>query len=245
MSMGTGVMAERKALGSPRLRARIAGVLYALEGTAAVFGGVYMRGQFIVAGDAAATTEKILAHEALFRWAFAAALLAVAFHLAYTVLLYQLFRPVDRTVALLALVAGVVAGALQAFAVLFQGAALLVAQGGDALAAFPLEQRQALTLLLLNVNALAFNIYLVFFGFWLLPTGYLILRSTFFPRVIGFFLMLDGVGWALYLWPPLATSIYPVIAIVAALGEIPLLLWLLIVGVNEERWQAQARMAGE
>ena len=90
----------------------------------------------------------------------------------------------------------------------------------------------------------AFNVYLIFFGFWLIPTGYLIARSTFMPRIIGVFLMLDGVGWATYLYPPLATSIYPVIAIVAAFGEIPLLLWLLVFGVNAERWNEQASAGG-
>ena len=224
---------------SPRLKARLAGVLYALEGTTAVFGQVYFRGKFLVSGNAAATASAILASETLFRLCCAAALLAVAFHLAYTVLFYDLFRPVNRTIALLAAVFGVVAGTLQASAVLVQLAALLVV-GGGALTGFTGQQAQGLALLFLNLNAQAFNVYLIFFGFWLIPTGYLIARSTFMPRIIGVFLMLDGVGWATYLYPPLATSIYPVIAIVAAFGEIPLLLWLLVFGVNAQRWNEQA-----
>src|SRR5262245_52645246 len=83
----------RRAGWSPRLKARVAGVLYALEGTGAVFGGVYFRSKFLVSGNAAATATAIGANEPLFWAAFAAALLAVAFHLAYTVLLYDLFRP--------------------------------------------------------------------------------------------------------------------------------------------------------
>ena len=224
---------------SPRAKARVAGVLYALEGTTAVFGQVYFLNKFLVRGNAAATASAILANETLFRLCCAAALLAVAFHLAYTVLFYDLFRPVNRTIALLAAVFGVVAGTLQASAVLFQLAALLVV-GGGALTGFTGEQAQGLALLFLNLNAQAFNVYLIFFGFWLIPTGYLIARSTFMPRIIGVFLMLDGVGWATYLYPPLATSIYPVIAIVAAFGEIPLLLWLLMFGVNAQRWNEQA-----
>jgi hypothetical protein len=96
---------------------------------------------------------------------------------------------------------------------------------------------------MLNLHAQAFNIYLIFFGFWLIPTGYLILRSTFFPRVIGVLLALDGLGWATFLWPPLAISLYPVISAVAALAEIPLVLWLLVVGVNVQRWKEQANKA--
>lgn len=232
---------ELKAM-SPRAKARVAGVLYALEGTAAVFGQVYFRGKFFVPGNAAATASAIQANETLFRLCCAAALLAAAFHLAYTVLFYDLFRPVNRTIALLAAVFGVVAGTLQASAVLFQLAALLGVGGGGggALTGFTGQQAQGLALLFLNLNAQAFNVYLIFFGFWLIPTGYLITRSTFMPRIIGVFLMLDGVGWATYLYPPLATAIYPDIAIVAAFGEIPLLLWLLVFGVNERRWHEQA-----
>ena len=228
---------------SPRTKARVAGVLYALESTAGVFGEVYFRGTFLVPGDAGATASAILANETLFRLCCAAALLAVAFHLAYTVLFYDLFRPVNRTIALLAAVFGVVAGTLQASAVLFQLAALLVV-GGGALTGFTGQQAQGLALLFLNLNAQAFNVYLIFFGFWLIPTGYLIARSTFMPRIIGVFLMLDGVGWATYLYPPLATSIYPVIAIVAGLAEFSLLLWLLVFGVNAERWNEQASAGG-
>src|SRR5262249_31061809 len=149
-----------------------------------------------------------------------------------TVLFYDLFRSVNRTVALLAAFVSLVACALQAFAALFQLAALLVVGGGTALRAFTADQQQALALLLLNVNAQAFNIYLIFFGFWFTPTGSLIIRSPFSPRIIGFFLALDGVGWVTFLSPPLANAAYPVIAVVAALGELPLLLWLLVVGVN-------------
>jgi hypothetical protein len=242
--MSTTVMSPRVAAESPRAKARGAGVLYALEGTAAVFGGVYFRGKFIVPGDAAATASAIQAHETLFRAGFAAALLAVAFHLAYTVLFYDLFRPVDRTVALLAAFVSLAACALQAFAALFQLAALLVVGPGSSMSAFTGGQAQSLALLFLNVNAQAFNVYLIFFGFWLIPTGYLIVRSTFFPRIIGVLLALDGMGWVTFLWPPLATSIYPVIAIVAAFGELPLLLWLLVVGVHAQRWQEQAGAAG-
>jgi len=122
---------------------------------------------------------------------------------------------------------------------------LLVVGGGNSLSAFTGEQVQNLALLFLNLNVQAFDIYLIFFGFWLIPIGYLIFRSTFLPRIIGVLLSLDGLGWVTYLWPPLANYVYPLIAVVAALGELPLLLWLLVVGVNEQRWKEQASAAGE
>lgn len=227
---------------SPRSKARVAGVLYALEGTASVF-DIYFRGRFIASGNAAATVANILANETLFRMVGAVALLAVAFHLAYTVVFYDLFRPVDRSVSLLAAFVSVAACTLQAVAALFQLAALLVVSGGRSVSGFAPAQVHALALLFHDTNGQAYDIYLIFFGLWLLPTGYLITRSTFMPRIIGVMLMLDGLGWATYLWPPLASYLYPVIAVVAALAEFPLLLWLLVVGVNAQRWREQASAA--
>ena len=238
--MSAAVMMERSAEeASARIMARTAAVLYLLEGAPAVFQQAVIA-RLIVSGDAAATATNILANEMLFRLWFAAALLAVACHIAYTVLFYNLFRPVSRTIALLAAAVSLVACALQAFATLFQLTPLLTLEDGNSLGALTPGQAQTLALVSLNLHAQAFNIYLIFFGFWLILTGYLILRSTFFPRIIGALLVLDGLGWATFLWPPLANSLYPVISVVAALAEIPLVLWLLVVGVNGQRWQEQA-----
>jgi hypothetical protein len=102
------------------------------------------------------------------------------------------------------------------------------------------EQLQSSALMFLTFNALAFNIYLVFFGFWCAVTGYLIYRSTFLPRILGVLLMIAGVGWATQLSPSFARQIFPLVATASALAEIPLMLWLLFKGVNAQRWKEQA-----
>lgn len=242
--MSAGLTTDRAAGVSPRVTARVAGVCQLLEGTASAGGQVAILGGLVVAGDAAATAANILAREPLFWLGFALSLLGVAFHLAWAFLFYELFRPVNRTVAGLAAFVILVGCALQAVTALLYLAPLLVLRGGSAASAFSAHQVQALALLFLELNARAYDIYLVFFGFWCVLIGYLIVRSTFMPRIIGVLLALDGVGWVTYLYPPLATAVYPVIAVVAALGEFPLLLWLLVVGVNEQRWRAQAGPAG-
>ena len=139
-----------------------------------------------------------------------------------------------------------VACALQAGSSLFQIAPMVVLGGGHSLSAFTTGQLQAQALLLLNLNAQAFNIYLVFFGFWPLLIGYLIFRSTFLPRMLGVLLALAGVAVSLpLLYPPLATYLSPYNLVVDGVGEVSLLLWLLIVGVNAERWQEQESRASE
>jgi len=175
---------------------------------------------------------------------FAFSLIAVAFHLVWAFLFYDLFKSVNRSVSLLATFVILVGCAVQAVTCLLYLAPLLFLQAGSSLSAFTPHQLQDLSLMFLNLNALAFQIYLVFFGLWCVLIGYLIFRSTFLPRILGVLLAIDGVGWMLYLSPPLANQLFPLIAVASGLAEIPLMLWLLIVGVNTGRWKEQADAAG-
>jgi Domain of unknown function (DUF4386) len=165
MSMNTGVTMERIPEASPRLKARMAGLFELLEALTSGFGRVLVPRMLVVSGDAAATAANVLAHELLFRLGLAAAVIAVACHIAWTLLFYQLFKPVNRTLSLLAAFFGLVTIAMQAFSSLFQLAPLIVLEGGGTLSAFNVEQLQALALMFFKLNAHAFDIYLVFFGF--------------------------------------------------------------------------------
>jgi hypothetical protein len=241
---GDSQVTKRMAEWSPRFKARLAGVFEALEGAGSAGGQVAIRGSLVVTGNAAATATNILGHEQLFLLGFASSLIAVAFHLVWAFLFYNLFKPVNRSISLLATFVILVGCAVQALTSLLYLAPLLILQDGSALSAFTPHQLQALALVFLNVNEQAFDVYLVFFGLWCVLIGYLIFRSTFLPRIIGVLLAIDGVGWMLYLWPPLANQLFPLIAVASGLAEIPLMLWLLVVGVNAERWKEQEAAAG-
>jgi hypothetical protein len=219
---------------SPFARARLAGLFQLLEGAASSSGQVFILGSLVVGGEAAATAHNILTHEALFRLGFLVSVAGVAFHLVWGLLMYQLLRPVQRTVAAIALLLIVTCGAMQALTALLYLAPILVLQG-------PASGRaQDLAYALVQLNGAAFNLDLVFFGLWCVLTGWLIWRSGFLPRLLGALLALDGVGWTLYLWPPLATFVFPAIAAASALAEVPLMAWLLIKGVDSERWTERA-----
>jgi hypothetical protein len=110
---------------------------------------------------------------------------------------------------------------------------------------FKLDQLQALALLFLRLHAQAYNSSLVFFGFYCLLIGYLIFRSTFLPRILGVLMAIAGLGWLTFLSPPLADYLSPYILAPGVLGEGSLTLWLLVKGVNEQRWKEQASAAGE
>jgi hypothetical protein len=87
------------------------------------------------------------------------------------------------------------------------------------------------------------DITVVFGGFSCLVIGYLIFRSTFLPRILGPLMALAGVGWVSYLSPPLAHYLSPYNLALGILGQESVMLWLLVMGVNEQRWKEQASRA--
>jgi hypothetical protein len=236
-------MMERIAEASPRFKARMAGVFQLLEALTAASPGVFVLGRLVVSGNAAATAANILGHERLFWLGFASSLIGVACHIAWALLMYELLKPVNKSLSSLAAFVILVGCAIQALTSLFYIAPLIILQGGGSLSAFTPEQLQALALLFVKLRTYAFNIYLVFFGFWCILIGYLIFRSTFLPRVLGVLVAISGLGWVTYLSPPLANHLWPFIATASALGEIPLEFWLIVMGVNVQRWKQQAGAA--
>ena len=118
-------------------------------------------------------------------------------------------------------------------------------EAGQSFSAFNIEQLQALTFMFLRFSARAFNIYPAFFGIWCVLIGYLIFRSTFMPRILGVLEALAGLCWLTFLWPPLGHYLSPYNQVLAAVGELLLMLWLLVMGVNAQRWNEQARAAVE
>jgi hypothetical protein len=98
---------------------------------------------------------------------------------------------------------------------------------------------QALALLFIKVNDRGAGMALAFFGFYALLTGYLIIKSTFLPRILGVVSMIAGIGWLTFLFPPLGYHLFVYIAPVAFLGALALIVWLLVFGVNEQRWNEQ------
>jgi hypothetical protein len=244
--MSTAVMTERITETSPRFKARIAGVFYLLTILTRLFVEIFGRNQLVVSDNPAATASNILAHETLWRWGFTADIIAFASYVALTALLYELLKPVNPSLSLIAAFFSLVACVLQAISSLFHLAPLVLLGGVPDLSVFTVEQLQALALVFLRLRAAAYhNIGLVFFGLYCLLVGILILKSTFLPRILGVLMVLAGLSYALFLSPPLARSLQPYILVFPAVGQISLTLWLLMSGVNDQRWRAQASAAKE
>jgi hypothetical protein len=233
-------MVNRAAKTSPLTLARWAGVLYLTTVTAGLIAQVFISGRIVVGGDASATAANILAQKDLFQLGFTVYLIEMAAQVAQTAVFYLLLRPVSRGLALVALVLGLVGCTIKTLSRLFYIAPLVVLGGAPYLAVFGGEQRESLALLLLNVNDQAAGMALAFFGLSTLLNGYLVLRSTFLPRFLGVLSIVGGIGWLSFLYPPLGNQLFPLVALVGLLGSAANILWLLIVGVNAEKWQQRA-----
>jgi hypothetical protein len=241
--MGADVMMERIVKTSPRLKAKIAGLLYLLAMLTGIFAQGFVSGSLVVDGDAAATAINILTHKSLFQLGFAVYLIEMACQIAMTALFYDFLKAAGRSVSLVAAFLGLTGCIIKTLSRLFFIAPLFVLGGAHYLSVFSAEQLQALALLFLRVNDHGAAIALVFFGFYAPLTGYLIIRSTFLPRILGVFSVVAGVGWLTFLYQPLGYRLFPYIAVPGVLGAASLMLWLLVFGVNEQRWKEQASAA--
>jgi hypothetical protein len=182
-------MAERIAEAPPRSKARITGVVYLLYFLTAILG------EFLVG-------------RGLIAYGNTVNLIAFAFYVALTVLFYNLFKPVNRSLSLIAALFSIVGCAI------------------GSLNVFHLAPP--------HINAI------MFFGPYCILIGYLIFRSAFLPRIFGVLMVFAGLGWLIFLSPSLPNYLGNVIEALGIVAEGSLMLWLLVVGVDEQRWKEQA-----
>ena len=241
--MNTTATMGRLADMSPKTKARLVGGLLLITILAGGFAQGFIGGSLIVSGDATATATNILAREPLYRLAFAIYLIEMACHITMTVLFYDLLKPVSKSASILAATFGLIGCTIKTLSRLFFFAPLLVLGGAHYLSVFDPKQLQALAFLFLRVNYTAETIAMVFFGLYALAKGYLVFRSTFLPRVLGVLSAVGGLGWLIYLYEPLALRLQSYIVGAGVIGSLVSVVWLLVYGVNEQRWKEQANVA--
>jgi len=223
---------------SPRKTARIAGSFYLIYILTTVLASV-VRSQLIVFGDAAATANNIVGSELLFRFGFVTQIVSAVFFLLAAWALFVLLRPVNKNLALLFLLLNLGGVAVECINMLNLFAALQFLSGANYLNVFQPGQLQAMAMLFLNSYSNGFIIAQIFYSTWLLPLGYLVFKSGYLPRLLGILLMIDFVGvlfWFLqfFLFPSYGVLSFPSY-MVGFIAEVSLTLWLLIMGVKEQK----------
>jgi hypothetical protein len=237
---------NRTAGTSPLVYARIAGLLLLIVAVLGPFSVIYVPSTLIVPGDATATADNIEASRWLFSLGIVSDSLIFLIEIVLTVLLYVLLRPVSRTLSLIAAFARLAMTIVQGINLLPYFIALLLLSGAGYLTVFEPAQSDALALLFLNAHGYGVFIWQLFFGLHLLVLGYLIFKSGYFPRILGVLViagslgyLIDGYGNILF---PNNTEIFGVIVgVTAVFGELPFFLWLLIKGVDVQRYNERAR----
>ena len=214
--------------------ARIGGALYLVIIVAGIFGPLLTRDQVVAVGDAATTAQNITASPELWRVGIALNVVMQLCDVPVMLILYLLLSPINRAVALLALLFNIVQ------------TATLVANQVTLVAAQLLSVDQpALTDVAIQAYSYGEALGLVFFGFTLLGVGYLIRHSGYLPWIIGLLVQVAGVSYVvnsflLLVGPDLASI---VLLIPAFIAELSLALWLLLRGVDASKWELQARNA--
>ena len=234
---------------SPRVLARIIAVSFLLTLLGGIFAQGFVSERLIDFRDAAATANNILSHRGLFQAGFAVYLIEMAFQVVTAVALYRLLKPVNATIALLALMLEMTGIIIKTTSRVFFISPLFVLEAstsggagvaGSMLSGFDAAQLQSIALILLKVNDFGAATALAFFGMSTPLIGYLIFKSTFLPRWLGALVLLAGLGWLTFLYPPLGYRVFMIIAPLGLLSAVVKILWLLIRGVDERKWREQA-----
>ncbi len=226
---------------SPQLYARIGGALYLAIILLGMFAQGFVRASLVVPEDAAATAQHIMAAQSLWSIGAAANLMVVLCAVPLSLIEYVLLRPVDRTLAQVALVLNLVSLAVEAVSKIFFIAVLPALQTAHHFTGLGSDQIASVAYLVLTWHDIGFNIALIFFGLTCLVNGHLIFKSGYLPRVLGVLIQIAGVCYLIACFsalfaPAVVNILYPTILLPCLIGELSLGLWLLFKGVDLQRW---------
>lgn len=227
---------------APQRYARVGGIAYLIIIIAGLMGEMFIRNPVIVSGNATATANHIVASHRLWRLGIAGDLVMHICDVVLMVVLYVLLKPVNRNLALMAVLFNLIQTAVLVANKMNLLMPLFFLGEDEYLKVFNSEQLQALSYLSIKAHSYGFGIGLIFFGCECLIIGYLIYRSGYFPRLIGILMVIAGLSYLgnsfiLILAPAYANVAFPILLALAFPAELSLCLWLLIKGVALEKWQ--------
>jgi hypothetical protein len=224
-------------MNSAKRLARIAGVLYLLNGLFAGFAFGYVSAKVYVAGVAATTAANVVANSGLVCIGVVADLFQATIWVFLALILYILLKHVHQSAARAMVVLVAVGAAIVCLNDVFQFESVRVATAPSYVAALGAAGSSALVLLLLEIHHYGFLIAQIFFGLWLVPLGYLAHKSGMFPKALGVLFVVGGACYlvgmlAVFLVPDYGEKINVFITIPSAIAEIAMVLYLLVIGVR-------------
>ncbi len=237
-------MTGKEKTNSIKKTARVAGFLYLTIAIVSGFAFVVAGSDLIMPGDATATANNILASELLFRIGSVGDSLVFLSEIVLLVILYVLFKPVSKTLSLVAASARLAMTVMQGMNLLNKVIVLLLLSGAGYSTVFEADQLHGLVLLFLNAYEYGSLIWGIFFGLHLFVLGYLLFKSGYFPRIMGVLFVFASLG---YLTDSFGTflflnyqEVFGWVVWTTVPAELSFALWLLIKGVNVEQWEKRA-----
>lgn len=232
---------------SIKTAARIGGILYLIIIFAGIFSEIFVRSKLIVAGNATATANNIIGSQLLWRMGIASDLIMHICDVPLVLILYILLKPVNKNLALLAMLFTLIQTTVMVAFKLNLFMSLFLLSDADYLKALEPHQLHALSYTFIKSDAYGFGFGLLFFGFSCLIIGYLIIKSGYFPKIIGVLMQIGGLcyitnSFAMILAPKFADMLFPAILIPVFIAEMSLCLWLILKGVNIIKWEKQVSL---
>lgn len=217
---------------------RLAGLLYLVTVAAGMFSLVYVPSRMHVPNDFQATLDNIVASESLFRLGIAGSMVTQVAFLLLPLVLFRLFRNVDRNVAVLMVALAMVSVPVTLLNLGHRLDTLSLLTSTRFAQAFTPEYLQAMARLSLDAYGNGLLVANLFWGLWLLPFGYLVVKSGSLPRILGILLMVGGLGYVIDVFGTLLIPRYPdtpipdYVLLPAAIAEFGTCFWLLLVGTR-------------
>lgn len=232
-------------MSSIKTTARLAGVLYLVMGLLGWFSIMYVPSVFVVRGDATATARNIMNGESLYRLGILSQLASQTIFIFLVLILYDLFKDVDRKYARLMVVLVSVSVAIEFVNCLNLIAPLILLSGADYWSAFTKSQLDALALGFLGLRNSGINLVSLFWGLWLLPLGVLVIKSGFIPKVLGVLLIVACFAYVAdsftsVVFPTQMHTVSMVTLPLGGLGELAIVAWLIVKGANVPRRALEA-----
>ena len=215
--------------------AHIAGILYFIFMILGLI-GEFVLPNYLITGDAAATAQKVVDGEPLYRLSIVTALATHFLFIFLVIMLYKLFRDVNKFLSLQMVLWVSIGVTLSLANLIVMFVPLMLLNGGHYLSVFTKDQLDNVVYIALRIQRNGVDVIMSFWGLWLLPFGLLVIRSGFIPRVIGYLLLVAGFAYLatsiLYIsWPESRHLVFRIMMPLYT-GELPVIFWLLIAGAR-------------
>lgn len=222
---------------STRQQARYAGLLYMFMCVTGLPGLLLIPKALIVDGNAVATADRLRVSGTLFRWGIASELFHQVVYAYLALALYDLFRSTNRSLATRMVVLVVMSVPIMFVNTVNELAALILVGAPPFLGGFSRPQLDSLAYLFLRLHGEGIGVVDVFWSLWLVPFGLLVWRSGFLPRALSVLLLAGAagamIGAVTSVLPMLSNGLVDKLGQILALGELPIIVWLVFPGARE------------